>query len=240
MDNPEERRFSFTRVQRFLEISVIVAAVTTVPIVALQHFGQTSVAIVAIDWLLWAVFVVDLFVGVSYGMHPRLHHVLNGVIVVTSFPLLPDLLSVTRLALLIRLFRVILVIAAIGRATPALRATVGRTGFLYIAGLVLFVVVSGASILTIVEPETADFWGAIWWALVTITTVGYGDIAPVSPLGRLIGAALMICGISLVATLSATIAAYFVGTDADKRLERIEERLERLDHSLNSERQDRK
>ena len=239
MDNPEERRFSITKVQRFLEISVVVAAVATVPIIALQHSGQTSIAIVAVDWLLWAIFAVDLLVGVSYGTNPRSHHVLNGVIVVASFPLLPDLLSVTRLARLIRLFRVILVVAVIGRATPALRDTVGRTGFLYIAGLVLFVVVAGAGALAIVEPETADFWGAIWWALVTITTVGYGDITPLSLPGRVIGAVMMTCGISLVATVSAKIAAYFVGIDADKRLDRNEECLERLEQALNSERRNR-
>ena len=158
---------------------------------------------------------------------------------VASFPLLPALLSVTRLARLILLFRVILVVALIGRAAPALRATVGRPGNPYIAGLALFVVIAGAGVLAIVEPGTADFWGAKWWALVTITTVGSGDIAPASVPGRVIGVALVICGVSLVATVSARIAAYFVGTDADKRLDRNEECLERLEQALNSERRNR-
>lgn len=219
---------------------MILAAVVTVPIIVLQISGHTSVAIVAIDWMLWAVFAFDLVVGISYRRNPRSHLLLNVVIVVTSFPLLPDLLAATRLTRLIRLIRVILVIAVIGRATPALRATVGRTGFLYIAGTVVFVVVSGAGVLTIVEPETAGFWDALWWALVTTTTVGYGDIAPVSLPGRVIAVALMICGISLIASLSASIAAYFIESDSDWRLERIEARLERLEQTLRAEPTNRK
>ena len=240
MADSRRLRFTATRAQRILDISVILAAVVTVPIIVLQISGHTSVAIVAIDWLLWTVFALDLAVGISYRGNPPFHLVLNAVIVVTSFPLLPDLLASTRLTGLVRLFRVIRVVAVISRATPALRATVGRTGFLYIAGIVVFVVVAGAGVLTIVEPETAGFWDALWWALVTTTTVGYGDIAPVSMPGRVIAVALMICGISLIASLSASIAAYFIETDSDWRLERIEARLERLEHALRAERTTRK
>lgn len=240
MTNAENRQFSIARFQRLLDISVIVAAVATVPIIVLQTSGQTSPSVVAIDWVLWAVFAVDLVVNIAYGRGPRLHRILDVVIVVTSFPLLPDLLSATRLTRLMRLFRVIRVVAVIGRALPALRTTVGRTGFLYVAGLALFVVVSGAGILTIVEPETAGFWSAIWWALVTTTTVGYGDIAPVSLPGRVIAVMLMFSGISLIAVLSASIAAHFVGSDSDQRLQGIEMRLERIEKALNAERTNRK
>ncbi len=211
---------------------MIAAAVATVPITGLQVSGNASVAVIAVDWILWAIFAVDLFAGGSYGSNPRFHRTLGAVIVVTSFPLLPDILAATRLARLIRLVRAVRVVAVIGRATPALRATLGRTGFLYVAGLVLFVVISGAGVLAIVEPGTASFWDAIWWALVTTTTVGYGDIAPVSLAGRVIAVALMVLGIGLITSLSASIAAYFIKTDSGERLERIEVRLERLEQAL--------
>jgi len=240
MVNSQARPFSSTKLQRFLDGSVILAAVATVPIIVLQISGRTSPAIVTIDWVIWAIFGIDLAAGVAGGSRPRLHRVLDAVIVVTSFPLLPDLLSTTRLIRLTRLFRVIQVVAVVGRAVPALRATVGRTGFLYLAGTVLLIVIAGAGILTIVEPETADFWSAVWWALVTTTTVGYGDIAPVSLPGRVIAVVLMFCGISLIAALSASIAAYFVGSDSDVRLRRIETRLKWIEQELKAERTNRK
>lgn len=235
MASPEERQFAVSTPQRALGFSVIAAAVGTVPITGLQISGHESVWVMAIDWILWAVFAADLFAGVPYGSNPRFHRILGAVIVVTSFPLLPDLLAATRLVRLARLVRVIRVLAVIGRATPALRATIGRTGFLYVAGLVLFVAITGAGVLAIVEPGTAGFWDALWWALVTTTTVGYGDIAPVSVAGRAIAVVLMILGIGLISSLSASIAAHFIKTDSSERLGRIEARLERLEQALISE-----
>ena len=54
------------------------------------------------------------------------------------------------------------------------------------------------------------FRNAMWWAVVTTTTVGYGDLTPVTPPGRAIAAAVMIVGIGLIGTVSATVAAWFV------------------------------
>lgn len=54
---------------------------------------------------------------------------------------------------------------------------------------------------------------ALWWALVSITTIGYGDRYPVTDAGRIIATVLMICGIGLFGTLSGVAASFFLGTD---------------------------
>jgi voltage-gated potassium channel len=51
---------------------------------------------------------------------------------------------------------------------------------------------------------------ALWWAIVTTTTVGYGDYTPVTLAGRIIATAVMIVGVGLIGTISATVAAWFV------------------------------
>jgi voltage-gated potassium channel len=54
------------------------------------------------------------------------------------------------------------------------------------------------------------FRSALWWAIVTTTTVGYGDYTPVTLAGRVIATAVMIVGVGLIGTISATVAAWFV------------------------------
>jgi voltage-gated potassium channel len=91
-----------------------------------------------------------------------------------------------------------------------------------------------------------SFKDAIWWGVVTVTTVGYGDRFPVTEGGRAVAAILMLVGIGLIGTLTATVASFFVQqhTDANKeqlkaahedlggRLTEIDDRLARLETLL--------
>ena len=63
--------------------------------------------------------------------------------------------------------------------------------------------------LKLIEPDRA-FGDWLWWSVVTLTTVGYGDITPNSLWGRLIGILLMFCGIGLVGVFTATVAGLFI------------------------------
>ncbi len=60
--------------------------------------------------------------------------------------------------------------------------------------------------------EHTDFANGLWWAIVTATTVGYGDIAPHTLLGRIVAVILMFTGIGLIGTLTSSITAYFTAT----------------------------
>lgn len=60
------------------------------------------------------------------------------------------------------------------------------------------------------------FGDGLWWAITTVTTVGYGDRFPVTTEGRVLAFGLMIVGISLIGVITATVAAWFVGMMQDK------------------------
>ena len=55
---------------------------------------------------------------------------------------------------------------------------------------------------------------ALWWGIVTLTTVGYGDVYPVTPEGRIAAAILMLLGIGLFGVLTATVTSYLIGTQS--------------------------
>jgi voltage-gated potassium channel len=78
------------------------------------------------------------------------------------------------------------------------------------------------------------FTDALWWAAATVTTVGYGDMYPVTTTGRAIGIGLMLVGVSLFGLLTARVAAFFLSTEEsdDRQLEAIVERLERIERRL--------
>ena len=113
-----------------------------------------------------------------------------------------------------------------------------------IAGIWLVTVVVFGVVMRIVDPDTFDsIWLAFWWALQTITTVGYGDVVPGEPAGKAIGAVLMLGGLSLLSIITATITSAFItrrqadmqasGEDPVMRqLQQIESRLDGIDAEL--------
>jgi voltage-gated potassium channel len=82
------------------------------------------------------------------------------------------------------------------------------------AALFAIVLFSSATVAHWLEAETQpQFFGSIpaslWWAVVTLTTTGYGDVVPLSPLGRMLGGLVMLCGISVLALLAGILATGF-------------------------------
>jgi voltage-gated potassium channel Kch len=97
---------------------------------------------------------------------------------------------------------------------------------------VLLVLLAGA-LERIVEPDTFTSLGlAYWWAVVTVTTVGYGDIVPESVPGRIVGSMLMLLGISLIPTLTSVVVSTFIGKQNRAQREQIERQGQELAATL--------
>ena len=104
-----------------------------------------------------------------------------------------------------------------------------------LGALIFFVLVFGY-VFYLTEPGVNTFGDGIWWALVTVTTVGYGDITPSTTLGRFVASALMFLGLGLIATVTAIVSAKFTQNFVDThtnddvlaKLEELESEIEKL------------
>ena len=107
-----------------------------------------------------------------------------------------------------------------GVAATEGRALIRRRAATFALSLAAFTWITSAAAFTVVEDVGENgrlhtFGDACWWSISTITTVGYGDVYPVTPIGRVIGAFTMIVGISTFAVVTAKVAEFLVRSDLE-------------------------
>jgi len=127
-------------------------------------------------------------------------------------------LEVTRWGRLARVFRILRVLRA-ARATKIIAEVVlrHRAQNALLAALLLLVIVLFSGSIAVLHFETANPDGnirnagdALWWAFATVTTVGYGDLYPVTMEGRAVAVVLMVTGVGTFATLAGALASWFM------------------------------
>jgi voltage-gated potassium channel len=165
--------------------------------------SATTTACSVVVWATWVLFVVDYVVRlVAAQSRGRfvVRHLLD--LAAVALPLLRPL----------RLLRLVLLLRVVNReASESLRGRV----VVYVAGGASFLAFLGA--LSVLDAERGasgsnieDFPTALWWAVTTMTTVGYGDHFPVTEQGRLAAVLLMIGGVALLGVVTATLASWLV------------------------------
>lgn len=103
-----------------------------------------------------------------------------------------------------------------------------------VLGIAIALVLVAGALERIVEPDTFTSLGlAYWWAVTTVTTVGYGDVVPEDPPGRIVAAMLMLTGLALIPTLTSVIVSTLLAKHRREEQERLEQMLKRVEEHLN-------
>jgi voltage-gated potassium channel len=113
------------------------------------------------------------------------------------------------------------------------RAVARRRIFPYLAAATVILALIAGFVMILVDRSNFPNYGiAVWWAIVTLATVGYGDVVPTTPLGRIVGSAVIILGVTFLAFLTATVTSLFVSSDQEAARERELAQREAADKEL--------
>ena len=117
--------------------------------------------------------------------------------------------------------------------TRTQRAVANRRVFPYLALVTLGLGLLGGFVVTLIDKQDFPTFGdGVWWTIVTLGTVGYGDIVPHTAWGRVVGSLVIVFGVTFIAFLTATVTSAFVATEEQEARAREREREERSEAEL--------
>ncbi|GGU17858.1 potassium channel family protein [Streptomyces lavendofoliae] len=186
-----------------LALALVFGVAYAVPIVAPGAEAWVHALCTTVEWVVWGAFALDY--GVRLALAPSRWHFVRS----HPLDLLAVLLPLVQPLRLLRLVSTLLLVGRRARMAPQITLTT------YVAGSVAGLLMFGSLAVLHVERDAPGgniktLGDAVWWSFTTMTTVGYGDHAPTTGLGRLLAVGLMLSGIALLGVVTANIAAWFI------------------------------
>ncbi|RYD52718.1 MAG: ion transporter [Sphingobacteriales bacterium] len=205
-----------TRAGRVFDVSLLLFTVTSTLVVVLdsvpeyhQRFGRSFLQL---EWIFTFIFTIEYILRLLVIRRP-IRFILSPLGIIDLLAILPSYLSIVvpgaqsllvlRALRLLRIFRIFKLTHYIDEAqflTQAIRRSLRKIA-IFMLTVVTITIILG-SVMYLVEGEQAGFTSiptSIYWAVVTITTVGYGDIAPLTALGKFIASVMMLIGYGIIA-----------------------------------------
>ena len=225
---------SDTRAGRVFDILVLITISFSVVIVMLNSVSSLhdkhGELFLTIEWFITIIFTIEYFLRI-YAEKKPLKYIYSFYGIIDLLSILPTYISlfltgthfliVIRMLRLMRIFR-IFKLARYVRASNVLLVAFSnsRRKILVFLEVVLIIVVITGALMYLVEGPESGFTSipkSIYWSIVTITTVGYGDIAPQSIMGQTIASMLMLIGYAIIAVPTSILGSEFIKVKSHKK-----------------------
>jgi voltage-gated potassium channel len=211
--------------KKIYEIIFIILALFVVTITIMDLSGyislESNVTLSFLDSMILALFIIEYTVRIIIYKGKKSKFIKENII---------DLIAIIPFSSLFRVFRVFRLLrvlkatkflkvlkifkagAFMSKSLKGFSALLKTNGFIYIIYISLATLLIGSAAIYLFEYREAgkSFMDALWWSIVTVTTVGYGDISPATSIGRVIAIILMITGIGFIGVMTSTLATFFI------------------------------
>lgn len=209
--------------------SVIIVMLESIPTFDEKHHDFLNLS----EWVVTILFSIEYILRIVSINRPR-KYIFSFFGIVDLLSTIPKYLSLFligsqyitafRILRLLRVFRILKLVRFVGEANNLVRAlNASRTKIFVFVFFVIVISVLLGTVMYIVEGPTHGFTSiphSVYWTIVTLTTVGYGDISPETPLGQFIATLIMIIGYGVIAVPTGIVSAeYAAGTYKEKNID---------------------
>ena len=228
---------SDTPAGKTFDVALIMTILLSVAAVMAESIGWMRVrygeALYMAEWFFTVLFTIEYVLRLSCVRHPH-HYARSFFGIVDLLAIIPTYLSVLvpgaqyllviRMLRILRVFRVLKLVQYLDEASVLMRAlrSSRRKIEIFLVTVLTLVVILG-SLMYLIEGEENGFTSiprSIYWAIVTLTTVGYGDISPQTNLGQALSAVIMIIGYAIIAVPTGIVTAELTRASGEDRARR--------------------
>lgn len=230
------------RIGRRFEVPMLLLAIWILIQWYMEKRGLISSRLTDVsDLLIWLFFIIESVV-LTWLVKDKLRHLRNNWINLVIILLgIPIIWGISTYAGALRSMRLLLMVAILTNISETARQILSRNHLGTTLLVAMGIIIIGGVMMAGIDPGIDSIGQGLWWAWVTVTTVGYGDVVPTSNPGKLFGAFLILLGVGLFSLLTASFSAFFISKEETthnldreilESLEQITQRLGKLENSI--------